>query len=713
MGKVFAATEILLDAVSLLDGAADPSAGGGVARSLGSFYLRNQAGNVAPYQKTGALATAWQKWSQSFNWISVKAYGATGDGVTDDTTAIQNAINACNTQGGGVVYFPDGTYVFSQLALAGMAKVQLMGSGSGSTLKWTFNAGGVAGSGITLSAGTSQSRISMLGFDGSGLSNPAAGVTNHLIQIGTGAGGGVVETQIFQCQFKNAAAGHGDYVHVLGAAGNLVSRYWVVDNAFDGNGGNAQAAVGGEQGWEYGWIVDNYATGCVTEIRFVASADVNGNALVVMANEISHTSATRWAVRFEGGATTFITRLAFAENVVVGGFATINRCQYWNYIGNVITSGNFASADSVLRIFGNVQDGVVAANTIDRSSGASAGYCVSLEKSTNAPTRVRVGQNTLINEVTGAGAGFVQVIDATGWSIGSNQMRATDAGASVTYGVDVEAVTTNITDALIGPGNLITAGANTFAAAVRLLCNGADVKDCSVVGNQGDQIAYGLQLEIGGGGGTFSGVLLFGDNNFDSSTGDINRIGTTVALRIAGNAGTFGPNIWSGVGTPENQVSARVSSLFLRTDGGQATVVYYKETGVGNTGWLAIGGSMVPFGADSLGTLSTALFFAPGYTAAAGATEIQIPISRPGTIRNLRVQVATAGTGAATVTFTVRKNGVDTAIVATISNTATGLASDLADTISVAAGDLLSLKITKSAPVAVGQAQVAASLELV
>lgn len=40
-------------------------------------------------------------------------------------------------------------------------------------------------------------------------------------------------------------------------------------------------------------------------------------------------------------------------------------------------------------------------------------------------------------------------------------------------------------------------------------------------------------------------------------------------------------------GTPEGQITAPVSTLACRTDGGAATCLYVKETGTGNTGWVA------------------------------------------------------------------------------------------------------------------------------
>lgn len=63
--------------------------------------------------------------------INVQAYGATGNGTTDDTTAIANALAAATAAGGGCVYFPAGVYLTGPQTLA--SKVDLVGDGRNST----------------------------------------------------------------------------------------------------------------------------------------------------------------------------------------------------------------------------------------------------------------------------------------------------------------------------------------------------------------------------------------------------------------------------------------------------------------------------------------------------------------------------------------------------------------------------------------------------
>jgi hypothetical protein len=51
---------------------------------------------------------------------NVNDYGAVGNGVADDTAAINAAISAANTAGGGVVYIPQGTYLIGAYAYTGV-----------------------------------------------------------------------------------------------------------------------------------------------------------------------------------------------------------------------------------------------------------------------------------------------------------------------------------------------------------------------------------------------------------------------------------------------------------------------------------------------------------------------------------------------------------------------------------------------------------------
>lgn len=60
--------------------------------------------------------------------VNVKQYGATGNGTTDDTTAIQAAINTAANTPGSIVFFPVGTYIVSG-TITYPGNISLVGSG--------------------------------------------------------------------------------------------------------------------------------------------------------------------------------------------------------------------------------------------------------------------------------------------------------------------------------------------------------------------------------------------------------------------------------------------------------------------------------------------------------------------------------------------------------------------------------------------------------
>lgn len=74
--------------------------------ALVGFKQSNSSGVLS-----GAVGRTVHQKLQEF--ISVKDFGATGDGVTNDTAAIQTALNLMSSQGGGYVVAPYGTYVIS------------------------------------------------------------------------------------------------------------------------------------------------------------------------------------------------------------------------------------------------------------------------------------------------------------------------------------------------------------------------------------------------------------------------------------------------------------------------------------------------------------------------------------------------------------------------------------------------------------------------
>jgi polygalacturonase len=69
--------------------------------------------------------------------FNVTAYGAKGDNATDNTSAFQKAISACNASGGGQVVVPSGTYVTGAIYLKSNVNLHL---NSGVTLMFSGDA---------------------------------------------------------------------------------------------------------------------------------------------------------------------------------------------------------------------------------------------------------------------------------------------------------------------------------------------------------------------------------------------------------------------------------------------------------------------------------------------------------------------------------------------------------------------------------------------
>ena len=91
------------------------------------------AGTVVPFTQTGTGAVARTVDAKLKDTVSVKDFGAVGDGVTDDTVAIQAALNASSN-----IYLPSGTYKTTAPLLLNSNNI-ITGAGISSVIKNTTN----------------------------------------------------------------------------------------------------------------------------------------------------------------------------------------------------------------------------------------------------------------------------------------------------------------------------------------------------------------------------------------------------------------------------------------------------------------------------------------------------------------------------------------------------------------------------------------------
>ena len=76
----------------------------------------------------GVLTVATAVFAAEKPALDVRNFGAKGDGVTKDTAALQKALDACATAGGGSVLVSDGTFLTGSLVLGANTTLEIAAS---------------------------------------------------------------------------------------------------------------------------------------------------------------------------------------------------------------------------------------------------------------------------------------------------------------------------------------------------------------------------------------------------------------------------------------------------------------------------------------------------------------------------------------------------------------------------------------------------------
>jgi len=273
-----------------------------VDTALSSFYTSTGAldGKALVNGETVTIQAALA--GQLYN---VKHFGATGDGSTDDTTAIQDCIDKVKADGGGWVFFPKGTYKITAALSIDAAGVNVCGSGRGVAVIKNFatadnaitvNLGSAVDSKITvcdisITCNTTSNSAGITIVNGDRTVIKRCNVALHRRGIDVSAiAAGKVEDCIVESTDDNTAA-----IGIKGGARSRIVDCEVISGTVNGTG----ISMGGNDAEVRGCYTSKFVTGVSLggnrsrAIRCWATAATTGFGLAASNTEVSecHSSA--------------------------------------------------------------------------------------------------------------------------------------------------------------------------------------------------------------------------------------------------------------------------------------------------------------------------------------------------------------------------------------------------------------------------------------
>lgn len=346
--------------------------------------------------------------------FNVRDYFATGNNVADDTTFIQNAIDAAHTSGGGVVFFPAGTYkITNDLTLYSNVTVQGSGMEITGIRQVTLNKNGFVGSGI--------SSVCIFDFFIQGNS------TGNVPGTGTGVGikfdyGGAGNNPFHNFR-KVMVRNWGDDGLQIQTA--IVSTFDGIYSAYNGGNGfnwyeggtscNFQACWARENkksGYRFNQSVYQSLTGC--------AADNNGiNYEIIDAQSIGFFGCgAEGALNLGGSYPGYGWKITNSSLISIDGWVTDNR--------NVAIWVTGGAQGIAIRAADNTPNGT-AVNFIKVDSGCTA--------------TIYELHNTTANSLA---AGTTVIINDGGAGISAKSLKASGASGDLTLTADPDAAQYNI-----------------------------------------------------------------------------------------------------------------------------------------------------------------------------------------------------------------------------------------------------------------------------
>lgn len=524
--------------------------------------------------------------SSSGVFVSVKSYGATGDGVTDDTVAIQATITAVSAAGGGTIYMPNGTYLVSTVLGFGdkgclhmASSCTLLGqSRTGTILKLKAGAPSFA---RPLSVNDADDVvIQNFTIDGNKANQS---VEEHRAAIFTE---NCARVHIADMELRNNT-GDGVLVHGNGIAFDwsedvVMERCYMHDNDRKGvsltGGGMRRITMRDCQ------FVNNYGSMHVEVQEIVYDVTVERCYCSPNADD------SGYAISFGGGGPSASRNIgAYLIGCTVLGAVNV----IWQT--TVVIEGNRIMPQSTsdarpISIHFDVTDVVVRDNEIilpTNSDSLDSAISVegALDGSYYQPDQILITGNRIRSQFS---IGHAIALINAGDVVISNNMLINDLGgaSSAGTGVNVSATLT-----ALPTKHIIVANNYMFNWQFGVLTGGSTggtaIASVIVVGNVirlgGNPVPLGAYTFDYGGNAPLQKCAVTA-NEIDGYT-TVFYTYPPCPILLSGTHGAGG--VYSVTNTPEGALTEIVGAMALRRDGGASTTLYVKTSGTGNTGWTA------------------------------------------------------------------------------------------------------------------------------
>lgn len=224
---------------TLRDGLGSPE--GVEAQPIASIWQQTDGNHgTILWGKNGGSNTAfgWRPVELDLGLFNVLDYGAIGDGVTDDTDAIQAAANDAG-DAGGTLYFPRGTYSFEGLVLTEKDNVAVVGAGRHATVLVMRDTVETAILRFVRCNGIEVRDLTCRGNGDASEDGPAGSAVYF---DATGAVTDIVGLTVRHCAFEDfKGAG---WVRVQHPGDHQVRRVWISDNLFLGGDDRSPNEIG-------------------------------------------------------------------------------------------------------------------------------------------------------------------------------------------------------------------------------------------------------------------------------------------------------------------------------------------------------------------------------------------------------------------------------------------------------------------------------------